>query len=190
MSFSIWTKYFHNNAVRIPAAFLNKVRHELARAIDAGEGGHYSPIIALVVTGAGMKLGNILDGWFAGIFTRSSTFRRALRVERHAPTSDDIQALATNIVDIVSIDGSGIAAPRIVELQVTEAMRTGLVVRVVMGPVSPTHVLDITSAGSNLNPIFTLAAGGTAPWCMLWFDQSLVDGNALGTWRPFAHGQA
>ena len=187
MSFIRWPQYFTDGAGRVPREFMNKVRLELASAVDGGQGGTWTPTSLISIAGAGLKVLTIGNSSLFGTFTRASNFRNRGRVTRLAPVGTDVTAMGATIADIISVDGSGMTGPLTLTLDIDESYRSGLTVWVVVDPVS-SHALDINSPNSSLNPIFTLGAGSPAPWARFWFDTTLQTGDPSGTWRPFAHG--
>ena len=189
MTLPLWPQYFVDNDVagRVTDAFMDMVRLAINRAVDGGEGGEYTPSNPIDVGGAGMRVNSVGAASMFGTVTRSALFMNSGRVRRFTLTSFDVSAMVP-IVDIISLDGSGMTGVLNLTLRVQPEFNTGMVVWVVADPLNTFNV-DINSDGSNLNPIFTLNTGGVLPpWAAFWFDASLVDGNASGTWRPMMHG--
>lgn len=188
--FPLWPKRFRNNRETVPALFWNKVNRELHAALDGVGGGAIAPLNRLRFLGAGLWA-NLYDLTVTGGWSSTAAAISKLRVLAQALTTSDVTArTAGSFVDLISVDGSGQTANRTITLKVTSAMIEGELVLVTLTTAHASHTVPVASEGATTNnPVFTLADETTNPaWVLLMLDKTMTSDNALGEWRPVAHG--
>jgi len=187
--FELWRAVFTRDQRVIPSRFLEKLRSEMARALDGRLGGVYKPLALIKLLGAGLSINPLVSAVVTGLWTRRGTARYPMRVERTAPTTGDETVRGAALSDIIEIDGSGQTGARDVIVTVTSSGLLGEVVMLVLDPPHGSHPLDIITQGV-VAPLITLGGGvGADPeWVALWFDPTRTGTNADGEWAVLARG--
>lgn len=74
MAFTLWTPAFTDFISLVPAAFLNKIRTELAQAIDGAGGGDYTPTSKIRILGTeGVEWAGTSNGAWPRVSSRTVT---------------------------------------------------------------------------------------------------------------------
>lgn len=186
--FQLWRSVFTEGRI-IPSAFLEKVRRELARAVDTENGGIVAPTSPIKIFGQGLSINPLTSVVQAGLLTALGTAQLPARVSRLAPVGSNL-AVHDPPYDVYLVEGSGMTAARSITLDVSADTVEGEIVLFAAYEID--EILTIESEGATTNnPLFSMPGGGAAfNWVALWFDPTLDGDNALGEWAVAAHGGA
>lgn len=189
--FTLWPKQFVNSAGRVSRDFLNKLRLELAQAVDAGEGGTYSPLSRIVVTGGGVSVNPLGASAVLGTVTRGAAFRRTLRVERATLAGGTTTAVRGTAVDLIDVDAGAANSTSRLVVSVVDGLVRGEPVLVVVRDLLGSGSLRVYT-GQVENAARIHEFPGDDPtylpeWLLLWFDPSSIINDARGSWRVCAH---
>lgn len=190
--FRLWRPSFTEDLTTIPSAFLDQLRLQLSRMVDARFGGVSSPTYPIDIKGKGLSVNPLYARNISGIITRRGTARFPLRIERITITVADVSARASGTLsDIIVADAAGQTANRTLTVDVTPSNSEGEIIFITVEP-SVAFSTRVDSLGGGANPLMLFGAGafpGTDPeWCALWFDPLRTGSNPDGEWALLAHG--